>query len=250
MREHSDDLELTSCLRHARRGTIALLCMLAINGSLVALAFGGFGATARREPMPQATAPSVPAVAPAVAIESPAHSAAAAQPPQVEPDVASLPVTIADPPPTVVDVPASDPPAVTNPPPSPAVVQSPPAVTPPQSVPPVSLPPVSVPPDNVVPPPASDSLIVANPPEIGGPVHFTVNGAVYTLAPGEYVELAGRRQRLVEFHRGDDFGYAAHQLETGLHSFDVCPTGWSLKPLEAAAARQLLNTCRAKRASP
>jgi len=220
MRENSDELDLHSCLRRARRWAIALLCLLAINGSLVALAYGGFGAAFRREPTPRGIS-AAPPVVPTVATTTAVHPAPAPQPRPAEPDVAPLPVTVADPPPVtpVVDVPSNDPP---------------PAVTPP---------------DKAAGQPA-DSLIVANPPDIGGAVHFTVNGVIYTLAPGEYVELAGRSDRRIEFHRGDDFGYATHELAGGTYTFELCPTGWSLQLLDPVEARELLCVCRAKTDSP
>jgi hypothetical protein len=233
MRENSDDLDLSACLRHARRWMIALLCLLAINGSLVALAFGGFGAAPRREPTAHAAAPSSRPLVAAVPVTT---APPAAVIPVVEPDTAPSPATVTDPPPAtpvVVDSPPSDPPPASDPP-SPATVAPLPVVAAPH---------------NAVPP-ALDSLIVANPPDIGGAVHFTVNGVVHTLAPGDYVEFAGRSERLIEYHRGDDFGYAKHKLLGGAHTFALGPIGWTLQPLDPEEARELLCVCRQKTAAP
>jgi len=243
MRENSDDLDLSTCLRHARRWFMGLLCLLAINGSLVALAFGGFGAA--RPPLPRsAVAPLAVSVAPAPV--RPLATAPVKQPAESPAD-ALVPRVIAPPPETTSTEPTPGaPPPATDPPPAPGLPPSPVVDPPPAVNPPVNVSPDNVAPANAVPPPATESLIVANAPDIGGAVNFTVDDVVYTLAPGEYVELKGRTARRIEFHRGDDFGYATQELERGVFAFEVAAAGWSLQPLEPAAARKLLEACRAK----
>lgn len=243
MTEHSDDFDLPTCLRRARRWAIALVGLLAVNGSLVTLAFGGFGAAPRREQTAQSVAaqPSLPVQAPV-----PTQPTEPAAPP-ADPTVARF----VDPPaaallagPVATDPLPSDL-LPSDPLPSDPLPSDPPPTSPP-ATPVIDPPPADVPPDNTVLPPAANSLIVANPPDTGGAVNFTVDGVVYALAPGEFIELAGRSERVFAYHRGDDFGYSTHKLVGGAHAFELCPTGWSLQPLDAAAARKLLGACRPK----
>ena len=79
-------------------------------------------------------------------------------------------------------------------------------------------------------------------------MYFVVEGVVLSLDPGEYCELAGSRQRSVEYHRGDEFGYAQHRLAAGTHAFGLNETGWTLRPIEPGAGQSLLGKCRRKTA--
>lgn len=86
----------------------------------------------------------------------------------------------------------------------------------------------SVPP--LAPMPDFDPCIleIVNPAETNGPVHFVIEGAVHTLLPGESRQWLALSERLVEFHRGDDFGDIAYHVERGTWRFQVTDTGWEL----------------------
>jgi hypothetical protein len=235
MNESFDEIDLAACSRRARRWAIGLLCLLAVNGSLVALALGGFGAAQPR---------SVTAARPVTAAMPPPKKAAPL-------GTVPLPAKSAGQP--SIKPPPTAPPAADNsnadPPPAPNGAESP-AADPMQPIDPLTTPqpPAAPPPVNGVPF-ATDSLIVVNPPTTGGAVHFAVDGVVHRLDAGEFAEFAelvGRRERQIEFHRGDDFGYARHQFASGALAFGVGEAGWTLTPLDPAAVRELLSTCRDK----
>lgn len=88
------------------------------------------------------------------------------------------------------------------------------------------------------------ALVIVNPPQSGGPVHLAIDGIVITLLPGEYHRVNGKESRRVEYHRGDDFDYAQHELAEGTHQFQVGDTGWTLVLVEPAKATRLIETCR------
>lgn len=71
-------------------------------------------------------------------------------------------------------------------------------------------------------------LEITNPAETNGAVHFVIEGAVHTLLPGETRQWTACSQRLVEFHRGDDFGDAVCAVNRGTWRFQVSETGWEL----------------------
>ncbi|HZN32382.1 MAG TPA: hypothetical protein VFB80_01135, partial [Pirellulaceae bacterium] len=121
-----------------------------------------------------------------------------------------------------------------------------PTPDPPEPPPPPATPPS--PPENATPELEAGWLTIVNPPDTGGPVHLTVEGVVYRLAPGEYCQVAAGGARRVAYHQGDDFGYARHDLARGTHAFEIGNTGWTLKPLTPAAARQLVEHCRLRTA--
>ena len=218
MNETFDDIDLAACSRRARRWAIGLVCLLAVNGSLVALALGGFGAA---EPRPVAARP--------ISTPLPAAKKPAAP-------LGTVPVPNKPDAPLAAKVPPKEPPAAAE-----LTADNPPAEDPPS--PPINPPPA--PPVNVVPV-AVDSLILMNPSTTGGEVRFAVDGEVHRLEAGEFLELPGRRERQIEFHRGDDFGYAKHQLDAGALAFGVGEAGWTLTLLKSDAARELLRTCRGK----
>ncbi len=245
MNENFDDIDLAACSRRARRWAIGLVCLLAINGSLVALALGGFGAA---QPRSIAAARPVGTIVPAPKKAGPLGTVPLPSQASEQRPAKAQPVER----PAIADPPAGPPqPADPAPPnPSPKTKSSePPLATP---APPVDVPPAKAPPEPPAAPPlnvvpiASESLILVNPPTTGGEVHFAVEGVVYRLEAGEFCELAGRRERRIEFHRGEEFGYANHQFAGGALAFSVGETGWTLTQLESAAARELLSTCRGK----
>lgn len=77
--------------------------------------------------------------------------------------------------------------------------------------------------------PSSPLFCLVNPSETGGEVHYTVDGTVFSLRPGEYHELALGAKRQIEFHRGDDFGYAKLALREGVYVFTIGSSGWNLE---------------------
>jgi hypothetical protein len=235
MNEQIDDLDCSTFLRRARRWTIGLVLLLSVNFSLVAIALG-YGATRPSAGPLAAATPIAPAteLAPPPQISVP-PAPSVPQPPQQPQPIDPLPPPATDSPQSPVP-PA--PPVPTDLPPV-AIAQTP-EPTPPAPAQPAAEPP----PENVVPDPAADSLIIINPHTTGGPVHFAIEGVVYRLDPGQYRELQGSRERKVEYHQGDDFGYAAHRLMRGTHAFDIQDSGWKLLPIETATqARKLLEAC-------
>jgi hypothetical protein len=243
MNEHSDDLDLAACTRRARRWGIGLVCLLAINGCLVTLALGGFGAAPRRQPAAGSSDSVAQVAAPQPTTRQPPATTPQPQPGVVTPQVAA---PQADDPPIVARIadPALEFPWDSVPgdvtglePPTLAWDAVPPAM-------PVAPSPPSLPQPIAPPPPSSSSLVILNPPTTGGEVYFAIDGLVFRLAPGEYQEFAGTAERRVEYHRGGDFGNQAHTLQSGNHAFGVESTGWLLQPVDPAAARDLLRTCR------
>jgi len=85
------------------------------------------------------------------------------------------------------------------------------------------------------------ALVLANPAESGGTIHYLVDGEVFSLHPGETHRLEPGKPYTVEFHRGGSFGDAVRTLERGRYEFVVGPQGWKLnavsrqKPEKAAA---------------
>jgi hypothetical protein len=71
-------------------------------------------------------------------------------------------------------------------------------------------------------------LEITNPLETNGPVHFVIEGEVFTLEPGETRQWPAFSQRTIEFHRGDDYGDASYSVERGTWRFQVSDAGWEL----------------------
>jgi hypothetical protein len=90
----------------------------------------------------------------------------------------------------------------------------------------------------------ADVLIVINGQHTGGEVHFDIDGELYCLQPGEYLQLPGEVARTVAFHRGGDFGDEQRELNEGAYVFRVGDAGWQLADLPAAAAAALLQESR------
>jgi len=105
-----------------------------------------------------------------------------------------------------------------------------------------TLPPAAIPPLPVAIP--RNVLILVNPPDSGGVIHYAIEDAVVSLLPGEYQQLDDARERRIRFHKGDDFGEAQHRLQRGWHMFLVGEMGWELRPADDNLARRLLNSCR------
>jgi hypothetical protein len=91
---------------------------------------------------------------------------------------------------------------------------------------------------------AQEMLVVINPPTTGGVVHFLLDGEIVSLAPGELARVLAKESRLVQFHRGDDFGDEELRLVTGVYAFAVSERGWTLAEAETAFAARLLEVCR------
>lgn len=88
------------------------------------------------------------------------------------------------------------------------------------------------------------ALIVVNPLQTGGPVHYAVGGEVFSLEAGRYQRLPGSQARTIEFDRGDDYGYAEQRASDGTFAFEVGASGWSLKQVDPQQAKLLLENCR------
>ena len=91
-------------------------------------------------------------------------------------------------------------------------------------------------------PPAMQALVdlpprteLRNPPGTGGEIRFLVDGTIYTLGAGSTLEFPGEQPRLVQFHRGDDFGNAERTLHPGVFEFHVTEQGWELRRAEEGA---------------
>jgi hypothetical protein len=242
MNETAEELDLAACSRRARRWAIGLACLLGLNFSLVALALAGFGA--RPNPQHDGLLAAVPPPRDAQKTAQPARAQSHARPPAAK---AALVIEQADKPP-IADAPVAR--MAEGKPVEPTPVEPPQLEDPPQPHAPDPPPVPPAPPAARTPPPAvapaTASLIVVNPPATGGAVHFAIDGVVYTLAPGEYRELSGTVTRRVQYHQGDQFGYASHRLDSGVHAFGLAANGWTLKPLDASVARKLLLECQQK----
>jgi hypothetical protein len=89
-----------------------------------------------------------------------------------------------------------------------------------------------------------DTLFVINPPATGGVVHFLLDGEVVSLAPGELARVLAKGPRLIQYHRGNDFGNEELRAETGVLAFAVGDRGWTLAQAEESTAARLLQICR------
>jgi hypothetical protein len=74
----------------------------------------------------------------------------------------------------------------------------------------------------------STRVLLRNPPESGGVIHYLVDGAAFSLHPGQMHELDGERAPRVEFHRGAHFGDVVQSLSPGTYVFQVGQEGWNL----------------------
>jgi hypothetical protein len=73
-----------------------------------------------------------------------------------------------------------------------------------------------------------NSIVLMNPAETGGPVHYVADNQVYTLQPGEEQVLPCHEASRIEFDRGEDFGPARYALHPGSYAFAVTEKGWDL----------------------
>jgi hypothetical protein len=87
-------------------------------------------------------------------------------------------------------------------------------------------------------------LIFINPPATGGVVHFLLESEVISLGPGELARVLGKGSRLVQFHRGDEFGDEQLRAEAGVFAFAVSDRGWTLAEADDAVAARLLQVCK------
>jgi len=79
-------------------------------------------------------------------------------------------------------------------------------------------------------------LVVQNPADNGGTVHFLIGQEVVSLLPGETRHFSGDSEWLLRFHRGDVFDNVATVLPPGLYQFVVDREGWRLTPVTAPHA--------------
>ncbi len=85
---------------------------------------------------------------------------------------------------------------------------------------------------HTTPPPRPRVLVLENPIENDGPVHFLVDGVAFTLLPGETRrwESTTTDAWQLEFHRGLSLGDAQFEFGPGIYRFDVSYQGWDLRP--------------------
>jgi hypothetical protein len=77
-------------------------------------------------------------------------------------------------------------------------------------------------------PPQAASVVITNPLESGGVVHYLLDDAVFSLHPGQSQHLGAGRAWQIRFHRGGNFGQAGYLLTEGVYSFQVTARGWDL----------------------
>ncbi len=77
-------------------------------------------------------------------------------------------------------------------------------------------------------------LVIQNPADNQGAVHFLFNGEVFSLEAGESRQLPHDGQRRIEYHRGGEFGVAQQELEVATYEFRVTDGGWNLRTVEAS----------------
>jgi len=248
-----------SGLRIARIWTILLVTLLAVNFGLVAMAVstpvrrtsaapqvGDPSAVAPQSPVqlatpqttetadpspPQLVNPSTDAIAEIVANAQAVLWEDAEREAHVIPEPAELDAPVAAP----VPVAEANGTPIANVAPTVETPVAPPAT--PGEVPQATTPPaLAALPQNV--------LILVNPPNSGGVIHYALDDSVISLLPGEYQELDDVRERRIRFHKGNDFGEAELRLQRGTHLFAVGEMGWELRPADDNFARRLLNICR------
>ena len=81
----------------------------------------------------------------------------------------------------------------------------------------------------------SAELIILNPHETGGAVHFLVDDQFVSLEAGEYRRISTDTSRRVVYHKGDEFENVALSLEAGVFTFSVTAEGWQLDPAGSEA---------------
>ena len=74
-----------------------------------------------------------------------------------------------------------------------------------------------------------ENVVLCNPADNGGTVHYLLDGQVCSLGPGEAQDLGTRGPWSIQFHRGGDFGDADRSIETGSFAFRVTESGWDLQ---------------------
>jgi hypothetical protein len=254
MENERQEEESTRDLQLTRWWVPAMAAMLIVNFGLVTLAVGRPIST-RPAPAPVAVIrPAPPSIAPQLLIDPPV---APIERVVIVPDIELAPPepTVPTQPSPVESTPAegsSDPaiPAEATPVVDPPYFDEQATPVPPVVAQPVESEPVESQPAEPAPPPGElprnelPALVIVNPPQSGGAVHFAIDGIVITLLPGEYHRVHGKESRRVEYHRGDDFDYAQHELAAGTHQFQVGETGWTLVLVDPAKAIRLIETCR------
>jgi hypothetical protein len=69
---------------------------------------------------------------------------------------------------------------------------------------------------------------ITNPAASGVTLNYTLQGTLYTIAPGYSQDLAHDRSWVVEFNRGANLGQARYGLEPGTYAFTHTEHGWEL----------------------
>lgn len=72
-------------------------------------------------------------------------------------------------------------------------------------------------------------VLMRNPKESGGTIHYTVDGSRHSMQVGQSQKLSGSKSRIIAFDRGGSFGQAKYTLSEGAYIFAVTEKGWELK---------------------
>jgi hypothetical protein len=85
---------------------------------------------------------------------------------------------------------------------------------------------------------SGDPIRIVNPSDTRVALSYVLNGAVYTIRPGESQNLREDRAWVIEFGRGGSFGQARYGLLPGVYTFALTGRGWELyrQPLSAPDA--------------
>ena len=72
-------------------------------------------------------------------------------------------------------------------------------------------------------------VVLVNPSETGGGIHYTVSGYSYAMEPGESQTLATGTDWVISFDRGENKGQGQYTLADGSYEFFVTAAGWDLR---------------------
>ena len=78
----------------------------------------------------------------------------------------------------------------------------------------------------------SNRFAIVNPDFNEGEVRFLLDNEVRSLASGESLELTGREDCVIVFHRGGDFGTFRQTLQPGVYEFQVTDHGWTVQQVD------------------
>jgi hypothetical protein len=76
---------------------------------------------------------------------------------------------------------------------------------------------------------SGSGVLVTNPRESGGAIHYSVSNFPYEMKAGESQTLPAGRTWIIEFDRGQGQGKARYALDEGTYEFFVGARGWDLR---------------------